>query len=104
MPPPKILSYEDVLEQSEGLRHLLLGNGFSIACKPELFRYDKLFDQADFTKAKRAFKAFRKMGTTNFEAVIRALRDFANLAELYARDDPKARQRAEQDADTNQSH
>ncbi|MES2476148.1 MAG: DUF4917 family protein [Verrucomicrobiota bacterium] len=94
-----MLSYEEVLDRSEGLRHVLLGNGFSIACKPELFRYDKLFDQADFTEATRAYQAFRKLGTTNFEAVIRALRDFAVLAELYAADDPKAKQRAEKDAD-----
>ena len=99
MPPPTILSYQDVLEQSEGTRHLLLGNGFSIACKPELFRYDNLFNQADFTGAKRAREAFRKLATTNFEAVIRALRDFSILAELYAAGDPRAKRRAEKDAD-----
>lgn len=99
MPSPKILTYEQVLGESIGVRHLLLGNGFSIACKPKLFRYDNLFDQADFSKAKRAREAFRRMGTSNFEAVIRALRDFSLLTDLYAPDDPKAKERAEKDAE-----
>jgi hypothetical protein len=94
-----MMTYEEVLEESAGGRHLLLGNGFSIACKPELFRYDNLFGQADFSNAKRAREAFRKMRTSNFEAVIRALRDFSLLADLYAADDPKAKRRAVRDSD-----
>jgi hypothetical protein len=29
-----------------GKKHLLLGNGFSIACKPNIFAYGSLFEEA----------------------------------------------------------
>lgn len=96
---PPILSYGDVLAETDEHRHLLLGNGFSIACRPDLFRYDKLFDRADFSKLKRAKEAFDRLKTTNFEAVIRALRNFALLSDLYSSGDGKAKERALNDAD-----
>lgn len=99
MPALKILSYAEVLAKAEGNRHLLLGNGFSIACRPELFRYDKLFDRADFSSLKRARKAFDRLSTTNFEAVIRALRNFTLVCDLYAPGDTQAKDRATRDAD-----
>ena len=65
-------------------RHLLLGNGFSIACRPNIFRYEKLFEQADFsTLSSPAKAAFAALKTTDFERVIKALRDAAPLATLY---------------------
>ncbi|MBK8093388.1 MAG: DUF4917 family protein [Verrucomicrobiaceae bacterium] len=99
MPAPTIISYDDVLSKADTRRHLLLGNGFSIACRPDLFRYDKLFDRADFSSLARARKAFDRLSTTNFEAVIRALRNFALICELYAPGDVKAKERACKDAD-----
>lgn len=57
-------------------RHLLLGNGFSIACRPDIFVYGKLFDQADFSKlSPSAKKVFHALDTQDFEKVIKALRD-----------------------------
>ena len=94
-----VLSYEDVLGEADERRHLLLGNGFSIACRSDFFRYETLFDRAQFLKMKRARKAFDLLSTTNFEAVIRALRNFRLLAGLYAPDDSKAQNRAAVDAD-----
>jgi hypothetical protein len=99
MSAPSILSYSEVLAKAGEKRHLLLGNGFSIACRPELFRYDKLFDRADFSSLKRARKAFDRLSTTNFEAVIRALRNFALICDLYAPGDTKAKDRATKNAD-----
>ena len=95
---PPILSYDDVLAEAGEARHLLLGNGFSIACRPDLFHYDKLFDRADFLNLERARRAFDLLSTTNFEAVIRALRSFAALSELYAPDDSTMKEKAERDA------
>jgi hypothetical protein len=97
--PFQLLTFDHVLEKADGIRHLLLGNGFSIACKPNLFRYDNLFNRANFKNAKRAREAFSRMNTTNFEAVIRALRDFSALADLYAEEAPTAKKRAATDAD-----
>jgi hypothetical protein len=94
----KIIPYQDVLDECGDKRHLLLGNGFSIACRPNLFSYGRLFDMADFSAVPRARDAFAKLGTTNFEAVIRALRNFALLSSLYAPADGAAKSNAEMDA------
>lgn len=81
-----VLTFAEAIDASAGYpkRHLLLGNGFSIACRPDIFVYEKLFEQADFSilssSAKAAFEALK---TTDFERVIKALRDAAALAMLY---------------------
>lgn len=80
-----LISFEEALERSEdGHRHLLLGNGFSIACRPDIFLYGRLFEQANFDRLPRAREAFDALGSTDFERVIRALRDFAAIASIYA--------------------
>lgn len=99
MATPTLLSYSDVLNETGDLRHLLLGNGFSIACRPKVFRYDTLFDRADFSKMKRALEAFNALETTNFEFVIRALRNFSALAAVYSPGDASAKKKATADAD-----
>jgi hypothetical protein len=81
-----VLSFSDALDASSryAKRHLLLGNGFSIACRPDIFRYEKLFEQADFSKLSRFTKAaFDALKSNDFERVIRALRDGAVLAKVY---------------------
>jgi hypothetical protein len=99
MPQPPLLSYSDVLAETDESRHLLLGNGFSISCRPNVFTYGRLFDRADFANLARARAAFDVLGTKNFEAVIRALRSFALLASVYAPADLDAKTRAAADAD-----
>jgi len=99
MTKPTILSYSDVLAETNERRHLLLGNGFSISCRTDVFRYGKLFDRADFTNLARARQAFDLLATNNFEAVIRALRGFASLASIYSPRDADAKTRAAEDAD-----
>src|SRR5438128_10014693 len=80
-----IITFEEALELSEdGHRHLLLGNGFSIACRPDIFLYGRLFEQANFDRLPRAREAFDALGSTDFERDIRALRDFATIASIYA--------------------
>lgn len=82
----KIYMFEEALEDSRSFtkRHLLLGNGFSIACRPEIFLYGRLYEQADFSKVsptgKRAFEALK---TQDFERVIKALRDARLILEAY---------------------
>jgi hypothetical protein len=99
MAQPEILSYSDVLAETDDRRHLLLGNGFSISCRPNVFTYGRLFDRADFAHLARARKAFDALGTKNFEAVIRALRSFALLAGVYSPGDPDSKVLAAEDAD-----
>ena len=65
-------------------RHLLLGNGFSIACRPNIFQYGRLYEQADFAKLSATAKlAFEALNTQDFERVIKALRDTKRVVEAY---------------------
>lgn len=97
MPTP-ILSYKDVLAELPETRHLLLGNGFSISCRPTLFTYGTLFERANFTSIPNARKAFDLLGTRNFEVVIRALGHFSVLAKVYWPNNPMAEASAAADA------
>jgi hypothetical protein len=65
----KLLSFADALKASEqyGKRHLILGNGFSIACKPDIFAYGSLFEEAKKTMSKELAALFAAMGTQDFE-------------------------------------
>jgi hypothetical protein len=87
----KIIRFEEAIQQSDpAKRHLLLGNGFSIACRPEVFEYTSLLEKADFGSTDRARKAFDVFATSDFERVVRLLRNFARLAPLYGVDDSQA--------------
>ncbi len=82
----KTLTFAESLQDSNrySKRHLLLGNGFSIACRPNIFAYGKLFEQADFTRVSPTAKyAFTALGTQDFERVIKALRDASAIAISY---------------------
>lgn len=86
-----ILTFQEALADSRhyNRRHLLLGNGFSIACRPDIFAYGKLFEQADFSKiSPTAKQAFSALETQDFEKVIKALRDSSAIAAAYGA--PKA--------------
>lgn len=83
----RLITFEDALKETVDVkRHLLLGNGFSIALFPERFRYGALLDQADFSGCPEARAAFDALGTTDFEVVIDALRRAVALLPLYAGD------------------
>ncbi len=87
-----IIQFDEANHKSDpAKRHLLLGNGFSIACRPEVFSYNRLLEQANFGRADRARKAFDVFPTSDFEKVVRALRDFARLAPIYGADASQAK-------------
>lgn len=98
----KLLSFSAALEDSRSSRkrHLLLGNGFSIACRPNIFVYRKLFEQADFSKlSPSAKKAFDALGTQDFEKVIKALRDAQAVLATYDAVPPQLMATLKRDAD-----
>lgn len=81
-------------------RHLLLGNGFSRALRDAIFSYSALFEQANFDNLSPSSReAFARLRTTDFEVVMRALRDASALVALYAPDNPELSARLRQDAD-----
>ncbi len=79
------LSYQELLTAfpGGGRVFLLLGNGFSIACDP-VFRYASLYDQAvEAGLSVRAQAVFERLGTNNFEGVLRLLEDAEWIAGKY---------------------
>lgn len=64
-------------------RHLLLGNGFSIACRADIFHYGSLFDQADFGQVPEVEAVFEALGTQDFEQAIRSLENAASILPPY---------------------
>lgn len=85
----ELISFNKALKLSENLskRHLLTGNGFSIACRKNIFRYDSLFEQADFKKLNPdVLKIFEYLKTKDFELVMKHLHYASDILKIY---DPK---------------
>jgi len=79
-----LLSFSDVLAKSKSLKlHLVLGNGFSIAKFPHIFTYDALFSRANFAGNERLKRVFDKLGSTDFEAVMKYLLMLIQTGEEY---------------------
>ena len=99
----EILTFAQALEMSAEVgngRHLLLGNGFSIACRPGCFSYGRLLDEADLSALSVDGPAlFAAEATTDFEEVIGSLRVASRLAEFYETSDPGLAARLQADAE-----
>lgn len=80
--------------------HALLGNGFSISCRPDIFVYGRLFERANFNKLSPSAKlAFEALNTQDFEKVIKALRDASALVKAYSGSSKALIQQLKDDAD-----
>ncbi len=98
-----MLSFNEAIQHSttEKHRHIFLGNGFSRACKEDIFAYDALFERADFANLSgNAKKLFEALKTTDFEVVIKALRSASKITKVYLSDSPKVAEIMSEDADT----
>jgi hypothetical protein len=80
-----VISFSDALARSEQFRgrYLLIGNGFSIACKPDIFTYGSLYDRANFDGMPEVRAVFERLGTRDFEQVIQALQTSATVVPLF---------------------
>ena len=80
-----LMTFVDAIADSEQFskRHLLLGNGFSIACRADIFHYGSLFGQADFSNVPEVAAVFDALGTQDFEAAIRALENAVKILPAY---------------------
>lgn len=81
-----IITFTDALADSKQFskRHLLIGNGFSIACCPDIFHYGSLFKAADFSKNPELVQVFKVLETQDFELAIKNLEAGALLSSIYA--------------------
>ena len=80
-----VITFQTALEEAEGYknRHLLLGNGFSIACKPTIFSYPSLYSEAKKNMSPALIAVFEALGTQDFERVIKLLNDASTVAKVY---------------------
>lgn len=84
MPGTDIISFEQALGRSNnGKRHLMLGNGFSIALKPDIFTYEALYNDANFDAVPHAQAIFDALDTRDFESVIKVLVDMSHVLTAY---------------------
>lgn len=103
MDDDNVLDFEAALDASEvtdGGRHVLLGNGFSIAWRPDKFSYTSLYQEAriaDIVPTKEDL--FGTLGTYDFERVMEHLSTASQIVALYGAGEP-LRQRMEDDAKT----
>src|SRR3989339_363387 len=83
-----IMTFQAALADAGEKPHLLLGNGFSIALKPDIFSYSSLFDECIKQKciSPQAMKVFKKFNTKDFEIVIRSLNDASRVLSAYKKD------------------
>ena len=81
----KIHSFSECLDMAKaGKKHLMLGNGFSVALFPKIFNYKALADNIDSKKIKQLFSA---IGTHDFEFVMRRLSEALDILKHYDLDD-----------------
>lgn len=98
----RIMTFEKALSIASKYkrRHALLGNGFSIACRQNIFVYGKLFERADFSSlSPSAREAFEALGTSDFEKVIKALQDAERVLTVYKGSTAKIRNKMLSDAE-----
>lgn len=97
-----VISFEQALRDSSQFpkRHLLLGNGFSIACRPDIFHYGSLFGRAAFGSRKELTQVFNQLRTQDFEVAIRTLNGAAQISPIYLPSNSTAPKRMKEDAAT----
>lgn len=81
----QLLSFQEALSEAEGYnkKHLLLGNGFSIACVPSIFTYGSLYSKANFNDMPEVQETFKLLETQDFELVIHALEKGSSVLPAY---------------------
>lgn len=97
----EIITFQEAIRLStgNGNRHLLTGNGFSIACRSQIFTYESLFKQADFTSLSiYAQSLFTHLNTKDFEIVMRHLRQASEVLKIYAPSEKLLIQQIDNDA------
>lgn len=80
-----VISFKEAIADSSDAakRHLMLGNGFSMACFRDIFSYKSLFERANFKSNARLRKVFKDIKTTDFEHVIRMLNNASLFSHRY---------------------
>ena len=96
-----IITFDEAIKKSACYkkRHLLLGNGFSIACRPNTFNYGSLFEKANFSSAPKLPDVFKAIGTKDFEHIIKILMDASRVVTFYSKEAAETAKQMTEDAE-----
>jgi len=81
-----LMSYNSVvqsLNQKKRKKHLIIGNGFSMAYDHKIFSYNALYDFIEKLDNPTLSKLFEVINTKNFELVMRQLDNFIEIAKAF---------------------
>lgn len=82
-------TYNEILKQLEKKKrqkHLLFGNGFSIAYDNSIFSYNALSKFIEENGNNDVKDLFKTLSTTNFELIMRQLESFSKVAHIFSND------------------
>lgn len=81
-----VITFQEAIRKStnESKRYLLLGNGFSTALFRDIFSYNSIREEADFSSHTELASIFDEIGTSDFEKVIRAMENAATISSTYS--------------------
>ena len=83
-------SFDSIIKSLDGKKrkkHLLLGNGFSMAYDPKIFSYKALSRFVDNVENEMLKRLFEIIKTKNFEQIMQQLDNFCELAKEFSSDD-----------------
>lgn len=85
----KLQSYDEVityLNQKKRKKHLLFGNGFSMAYDNAIFSYNALSKFIEDTGEPIIKDLFNRLNTKNFELIMQQLDNFCEIADVFTND------------------
>ncbi|HFP7528735.1 TPA: DUF4917 family protein [Campylobacter jejuni] len=87
----KLFEYDEVLKQTDEKRHLLLGNGFSMAYDKNRFSFTSLLQSAidkDIIKENsNIHQIFKNNNTSDFEEVVKILENTSKILKIYTQNE-----------------
>ncbi|HYG40825.1 MAG TPA: DUF4917 family protein, partial [Cytophagales bacterium] len=97
----KLKTYQEVISYLDRIprtKHLLFGNGFSMAYDKDIFSYNALSKFIENTKDPLIRNLFERLNTKNFELIMQQLDNFCEIADIFSEDNtlvPKIRKASE---------
>lgn len=84
----KLITYQEVVNylNTKRKKHLLFGNGFSMAYDKNIFSYNALSKFIENTGDPLIKNLFEKLNTKNFELIMQQLDNFCEIAEIFTDD------------------
>lgn len=85
----KLITYQEVvsyLDKVPRTKHLLFGNGFSMAYDKDIFSYNALSKFIENTGDPLIRDLFERLNTKNFELIMQQLDNFCEIADIFSND------------------